>query len=106
MKLFVWLAPLLLTACNVGEKIQNGPITGEDVKLPPITWQIRTSEQLASTREKALGPHQGEVLGLSAVNVDTGEVIVMTTMPKYVDDEVACTLGHEVMHVALGAYHK
>lgn len=36
---------------------------------------------------------------------DDGTAVVYTLPPQSVDDAVACTLGHEVMHVALGEHH-
>ncbi len=36
-----------------------------------------------------------------------GEKWVMYTLPpKYVNDAVTCTVGHEVLHPVLGDYHK
>lgn len=37
---------------------------------------------------------------------DDGTAVVYTLPPNRVDDAVTCTLGHEVMHVALGEYHR
>lgn len=37
---------------------------------------------------------------------DSGRAVVYTLPPRTVTDPVACALGHEVMHIALGDYHK
>lgn len=37
---------------------------------------------------------------------DDGTAVVYTLPPNRVDDAVICTLGHEVMHLALGEYHR
>lgn len=37
---------------------------------------------------------------------DSGRAVVYTLHPRTVTDPVACALGHEIMHIALGDYHK
>ena len=106
--LVITLLVFLLVGCESGEPVKNAPKVGDQIELPPIVWKIRTEKQMAEIREDSLGPtnHKVRVLGLAGVNQDTGRVEVITGVPRYVDDQVACTLGHEIMHVALGDFHK
>lgn len=108
MRLFILLLALFtLVACDSKEPVKNKPEIGEQIQLPPIIWKIRTDEQMLIVREGSLGRTPNiKVLGLQGVNKSTGDIEVYTNAPKYVDDQVACTLGHEIMHVALGNYHK
>ena len=98
----------LLVGCDSREPVKNAPKLGDQIELPPIVWKIRTEKQMAEIRENSLGPtnRKVRVLGLTGVNQDTGRVEVITEVPRYVDDQIACTLGHEIMHVALGDFHK
>ncbi len=49
---------------------------------------------------------QGQQLeGFTGITPD-GLHIVYTLPPSTVDDAATCTLGHEVLHVVLGEYHK
>lgn len=82
--------------------IEEGAINS----VPPIEWAIvsqREMENLYSNSKKPL--KNGVLHGFIGIDPVTGATIVVTTRPRYVDDEVACTLGHEVMHAALGNYH-
>ena len=107
-KMFVFVLLVLMVGCDSGEPVKNAPKMGDHIELPPIVWKIRTEKQMTEIRENSLGPtnHKVRVLGLVGVNQDTGRVEVITGVPRYVDDQVACTLGHEIMHVALGDFHK
>lgn len=93
---------LLLSAC--AEKV-DAPASAYEV--PAFEWRIRTNDEL-----RAIYANSGMALrdeqrlhGFVGVAAD-GRRVVYTTRPKRVDDAVACTLGHEVMHLALGNYHR
>lgn len=97
---------LFLAGC--GEKVKDAPKAGYNIQLPPIEWRIRKMEDLQTERIRGGQPYieDYEAVGFSSRDLDTGAIHVYTAPPRYVDDSVACTLGHEVMHVALGNYHK
>lgn len=100
---FMILPLLLLTAC--GESVQNAPQPGATVQLPDIEWRVRDRAGL-----EAAYRNSGMTIGAHArlegfAGRDGGRAVIYTLPPRYVDDDVACTLGHEVMHVVLGEYH-
>lgn len=81
---------------------------GTDIQLPPMEWRIRTPEDLAriyaesgqqTSRDEAIDAFIGRDPG-------TGQVIIYTAPPKFVDGAETRALGHEVMHEALGDYHE
>ena len=96
------LAAALLAGC--GEKV-SAP--ADSYAIPEFEWRIRSAEDL-----RAVYANSGEVLGKDQViegfvGTDAhGRDVIYTKRPKTVDDAVACTLGHEVMHLALGDYHR
>lgn len=98
------LLPILLTGCT--EPVQNPPEAGQTVALPPIEWRVRDREGLeAAYRNSGMDLTDRENLhGFAGRDGDVA--VVYTIPPRRVDDAVACTLGHEVMHVALGDYHR
>ena len=49
-------------------------------------------------------PHKARLEGFVG-QTDDGRWVVYSTAPYRVDDQVATTLGHEVMHIVLGEYH-
>lgn len=95
----------LLTAC--GESVQGAPEPGENIALPPIEWRVRDRVALEQAYRES-GMHIGERDRLHgfAGYADDGTAVVYTLPPSRVDDAVTCTLGHEVMHLALGEYHR
>lgn len=103
----------LLTAC--GEPVQGAPEGGDTIQLPPIEWRVRDRVALEQAyRESGMdigsvrrGQHtvRDRLHGFTG-HTATGERVIYTLPPQRVDDAVACTIGHEIMHVALGDYHK
>lgn len=99
------LAPLLLTAC--GEPVQGAPEAGDSIQLPPIEWRVRSRDALEHAyRDSGMVIGGNERLHGFAGYSDDGSAVIYTMPPRTVDDSVACTLGHEVMHIALGSYHE
>ena len=95
----------LLTAC--GESVQGAPEPGGNIALPPIEWRVRDRVALEQAyRDSGMGLTDRENLHGFAGYADDGTAVVYTLPPQRVDDAVACTLGHEIMHVALGEYHR
>lgn len=80
--------------------------TDSVIHLPPMDWYIVDREELVRLYEEngQRIPPGGQLEGISGIV--NGRNAVITTAPKYVDDEVTLTLGHEVMHVAFGKYHQ
>lgn len=98
-------ALLLLTAC--GERVANAPQPGTRVQLPAIEWRVVDRQGLLHAYQASgmeLVPGQ-RLEGFAGIDSD-GRHVVYTMAPRTVDDSATCTLGHEVMHVALGAYHR
>lgn len=101
MKPAIFAATLLLSAC--AEKIE-APAAAYDV--PAFEWRIRTNEQLrAIYANSGMTLQDGQRLHGFVGTAPDGQHVIYTTRPRTVDDQVACTLGHEVMHLALGDYH-
>ena len=99
------LAPLLLAAC--GEPVQGAPAPGDNLALPPIEWRVRDRVALEQAyRDSGMITGERDKLHGFAGYADDGAAVVYTLPPQRVDDAVACTLGHEIMHVALGSYHR
>ncbi len=97
---------LLLTACS-GPSIDNAPRAGDTQQLPPIEWRVVDRAELERAY-RAAGmqiPERSELRGFAA-RLGDGRTVVYTLPPRHVDDDVTTTLGHEVMHVALGEYHR
>lgn len=99
------LLTLALTAC--GEKVTPEVKPGETFYLPPVEWRVVNEAQMVKAygdAGKAIPPgHKLE--GFIGHHTD-GTVIVYTLPPKTVNDTATCTLGHEIMHEALGDYHR
>ena len=106
----LYLGILIALACTVtgcGEKVQDAPKAGTDIYVPAFTWRIRTGEQINAEYARAGAVLPGEAYRVEAyIGRVNGEGAITTKPPVFVDDEVACSLGHEVMHSALGDYHR
>lgn len=97
-------AGLMLVGC--GEKVEFAPVAGQNVEVPAFEWRVRSREELVQIyRESGMEFEDGDILS-GFVGNDGDKKVVYTMAPKTVDDDVACTLGHEVMHLAIGDYHK
>lgn len=93
-----------LAAC--GEPVQNAPKAGDDITVEGFTWRVRSAETITAEYAGA-GKDAGPGLAVDAyVGTLNGSPIVTTQPPRVVDDAVACSLGHEVMHLAIGDYHR
>lgn len=103
MKMIWCVLVLLLAGC--AEPVAPPPQAGNTHKLPEIEWRIRSQKELL-----LVYANSGEKLGdkdrlTGFVGKEGGRWVVYTIPPKTVDDEATCTLGHEIMHIALGPYH-
>ena len=107
MKELAVAATLILCACSGGERMTNAPQAGDTVQIPAMEWRVVDREGLMKVyRNSGLDTPQGQQLeGFAGVD-GSGANVIYTLPPRTVDDQVTCTLGHEVLHVALGKYHK
>lgn len=105
------LIALLLTGC--GERITPAPQPGDVHHLPPIELRFVDRQTLEAVylnsameiREVRVGKHRQKDRLTGFVGTRNGRTVLYTLPPKYVDDAMTCTLGHEVLHVPLGSYH-
>lgn len=105
MKASVFALLLVLTAC--GEKVSNAPQPGERVQLPAIEWRVvDRAALLHAYQASGMQLQPGQQLEGFAGTTAGGQHVVYTLPPRTVDDAATCTLGHEILHVARGAYHK
>lgn len=97
---------LLLASCTGGEKITSAPAAGDVIQLPEIEWRVVDRAELERVYLAAGMPLTAgqELQGFAAKQ--GGRTIIYTLPPARVDDAATLTLGHEVLHVALGAYHR
>lgn len=101
------IAVLLLVGCTGRERVANAPQAGDTIQLPPVEWRVVDAHALLQVyRNSGLEvPQHNQLEGFVGVDSD-GRPVIYTLPPRTVDDQVTCTVGHEVMHVALGNYHR
>lgn len=103
------VALVALTGCSGGEKPTVTVAAGQNVQVPAFEWRVRDRLTLEQQWDASSGLKRrfdtDRVEGFAAVDPATGRLLVYTLPPQRVDDEVTLTLGHEVMHLALGDYH-
>lgn len=96
---------LLLTACT-GERIDQSPQPGSTIQLPPMEWRVVSEDELRRVYVEAGMPlTDGQKLHGFA-GMQGGKTVIYTMPPRRVDDQATLTLGHEVLHVAIGDYHR
>lgn len=102
MKQLATLLLVTMTAC--GEKM-DAP--ADAYAIPSFEWRIRSSDELRAIYARSgMRLQDGQRLHGLVGTAPDGRHVIYTTRPRHVDDQVACTLGHEVMHLALGDYHR
>ena len=100
-----------LAACSEKEPVvpvTNSTAAGTVIALPAVDWYIVDEQKMRDIYVNSGVPLEetSRLYGFAAVDPATGKNVIVTPPPKYVDDEVTCTVGHEMMHVAFGAYHE
>ena len=105
MKYLLLIAVLLLAGCV--EKIEPAVTPGTVYHLPPIEWRVVSEADLVKIYQMSgqTVAENSELHGFVGTKKD-GTYVMYTLAPKTIDDDVTTTVGHEVMHVALGQYHK
>ena len=96
---------LLLAGCG-GEKVQGAPAPGDVVNVPAFEWNVVDRTTLRQVYEDAGMEIQEGARLYGFVGRRGNANVIYTTSPNYVDDAVTCTLGHEVLHLAIGDYHE
>lgn len=95
----------LLSACR--EEVASAPRVGDTFQVPAFQWRVVDQQELE--RVWVAGGKQlrdGEVLRGFVGRLPDGTYVVYTKPPKFVDDREVTTLGHEVLHVVIGEYHR
>ena len=93
---------LLLAGC--AEKIE---VPADDYAIPAFEWRIRSDQHMRAVyANSGQRLEDGHRLTGFVGRAPDGRHVVYTGRPQRLDDQVACTLGHEVMHLALGDYHR
>lgn len=105
-RLLILAAALLLSACDGREPIKAAPKAGDVYRVAEFDWHVvseRELRQLYTDNDMPLKDGE-QIQGF--IGNQGGRVVIYTTPPKRVDDAATTTLGHEVMHAALGNYHQ
>lgn len=97
------IALLCMTAC--GERIVPAPKAGDVYYIPATEWRIVSEQDMRKIYIDAGMPLQDAQELQGFVGTVGGKSVIYTTTPDRVDGVVTTTLGHEVMHLTLGAYH-
>lgn len=107
MKNLTVMVMVALAGCSGGEGVANAPVDGSNITIQQFEWRVRSKQELQEIHAlNGIELRAGQVaVGLQGTDPN-GAVVIYTGAPVHVDDSVACTLGHEVMHIALGKYHK
>ena len=105
MKRAVAITAALFLLSGCGEKVQGAPDAGTTTLVQQFEWRVINREQMVELhRLNGINLKPNEVpLGMQGYK--DGKAIIYTLPPKTVDDDVTLTLGHEVMHIAMGKYH-
>lgn len=98
------LLAVLLVGC--AEPVVPAPQPGDTHNLPTIEWRIRNQAELVAVYENSGEALDNKNALKGFIGKDGDKWVMYTPPPRTVDDDVACTIGHEIMHVALGDYHK
>ena len=94
-------AVLFFTGCKQKVDVPPGPheVSFKWHILPPA--ELRAM-YLHNGMELPEDDHLDGFVGIDA----NGDWVVYTTMPRRLDDRAVCTLGHEVLHIVAGDYHR
>lgn len=101
------LLVIVLTLMGCGEKIKDPPKAGDVIVIPSIEWHVVDQKTLEAVyvNSDMIFVKGDKLSGFAGVRED-GTAVIFTVPPERVDDSITCTVGHEVMHVSLGKYHR
>ncbi len=102
----IFLLALVAGLAGCAQSIDPAPQPGQVYQLPAIEWHVVDRYELRRVYVDAGMPlAEGDRLhGFAGVNGE-GRTVIYTLPPARVDDAATLTLGHELLHVALGRYH-
>lgn len=103
------IALAVIASCQPMRRVEPQVASGVRFTVPSFEWRVLDEETLQKQCRdytKPLLRDTHKFVGCVGWNLDTGRKVVYTLPPKYVDGPETMTLGHEVMHVALGDFHK
>lgn len=103
MKIYTMAALLALTGC--AEKIQDAPKAGTTMLVQGFEWRVINEAQMRELHAINGIPIPDGKMPAGMQGYKDGKTIIYTLPPVSVDDDVALTLGHEVMHITMGKYH-
>lgn len=96
---------LPLAGCG-GDRIEPAPQAGERHTLN-VEWHVVSPSELERVFRAAGGEvaEGKELTGFTGPRAD-GRHVIYTLPPQRVDDTAICTLGHEILHITHGDYHR
>lgn len=97
---------LLLAGCNQAPKEGQELVTLPSIQstsiAPNIVWYPTSDLQRYWQQYRGDAPPHG----LRAFTVrKQDQILIFSPMPKRVDDQATCLLGHEILHAQFGQYH-
>lgn len=95
---------LAMSACG-GAQIEGAPKAGDVIDVPGFQWRVVDQRTMDKAYSDAGIDAKGGILHGFAGRTMDGRAVIYTLPPKHVNDDVTMTLGHEVLHIPLGAYH-
>ena len=71
-----------------------------------MEWRVVSEDELRRVYVEAGMPLDKTQKLHGFAGMHNGKTVIYTMPPRYVDDQATLTLGHEVLHVAIGSYHQ
>lgn len=104
MKRLIAILALLLSACT--ERISPAPQAGDTYSVE-FVWRVVDKNEMARAFKNAgQEMNEGDLLRGFTGHLPDGRQVVYTLPPRHLDDQAVCTLGHEILHITHGDYHR